>query len=357
VTSGSVLIKAEEDAIIDALTAAGAAAVSISIGVSGSGAITTATNTLTSNVSAFVETSNVASSSGIAVEAIDTSMIDAEIDAYSLSVGLASLAAGLSEVDNQIGNDVSAYTAQSNLTAGGAGDIEITASANPLIKSAGFVGAASVGIGGAVMVGNSNTTINGRLKAYVDGGALTATGDDVAVRAIATSTAEPSVEGISRGLVAVGSMNSNASIGGATQAYIAGTTSVDASRLEIAANDISSAKPITVIGGGGGLAISISKSVLEITRVTEAVIQGGADLTLISGGVDVTATSQTDGSSETTSVTVALVSIGIVTVESAVNNTTRSKIQSGATVRVPLGSVNVTTGAPTRQVPKSRALR
>ncbi|MFN5466550.1 MAG: hypothetical protein ACK5AM_00370, partial [Pirellulaceae bacterium] len=345
VTSGSVLIKAEEDAIIDALTAAGAAAVSISIGVSGSGAITTATNTLTSNVSAFVETSNVASSSGIAVEAIDTSTIDAEIDAYSLSVGLASLAAGLSEVDNQIGNDVSAYTAQSNLTAGGAGDIEITASANPLIKSAGFVGAVSVGIGGAGIVGNSNTTINGRLKAYVDGGALTATGDDVSVRAIATSTAEPSVEGISRGLVAVGSMNSNASIGGATQAYIAGTTSVDASRLEIAANDISSAKPITVIGGGGGLAISISKSVLEITRVTEAVIQGGADLTLISGGVDVTATSQTDGSSETTSVTVALVSIGIVTVESAVNNTTRSKIQSGATVRVPLGSVNVTTGA------------
>ncbi|MFO0068457.1 MAG: beta strand repeat-containing protein, partial [Pirellulaceae bacterium] len=183
------------------------------------------------------------------------------------------------------------------------------------------------------------------MKAYVDGGALTATGDDVSVRAIATSTAEPSVEGISRGLVAVGSMNSNASIGGATQAYIAGTTSVDASRLEIAANDISSAKPITVIGGGGGLAISSSESVLEITRVTEAVIQGGADLTLISGGVDVTATSQTDGSSETTSVTVALVSIGIVTVESAVNNTTRSKIQSGATVRVPLGSVNVTTGA------------
>ncbi|MDB5862130.1 MAG: repeat-containing protein, partial [Ramlibacter sp.] len=342
-TSGGISVTADETATIRSLTAAASVAVSITIGGSVAAAVTMATNTLTSSVTASIaDSGDVQSAGGVTVAAEDTSSVSAEVLSVALSVGLISLAAGVVTVDNAIGNDVTAFLEDSNVTAGGAGDISVTASSHPTITSTATVGAVSFGLGIAGAGGVSKTTIDGDTEAYVDGGTLTALGDDVTVTADSTSTATPLIQGLSAGLAAVSVMSADATIAGQTRAWAGGATTVAASKLDLAATDLTSATPVSRIAGGGVFSIEVTNSVLDVSRDTVAEVVTGADIDIGAGELSLLASSHSSGNSSASSATGSAIRVGLLTVDSTVEGETRAAIQSGATVRAAGGAVSVT---------------
>jgi hypothetical protein len=348
-SSGGISITADENARVDSLTVAAAAAVSVSIGGSGAGALTTSSNTLTSAVSAYIDNSgDVGSAGDVTVSATDHSTVSAEIFSVALSAGLVSLAVGVALVDNTIGNDVSAYIQQSDVTALGSGDITVTASSTPTISSSSIVGAVSFGLGGSGAGGSSNTTINGSTQAYVNGGTLTAIGDDVTVSADATSTANPRIEGLSVGLAAVSVMTSNATIAGETRAWAGGALTLAANGLEVTATDNTSAAPVTIVNGGGAFAISITEALIEISRKTEAQVVSGANIDIGGGHLTLLADATTSGVGSAETASVSAIDIGLTTIETVLDNTTRAAIEPLATVRANGGNVSVSALADNR---------
>ena len=249
---------------------------------------------------------------------------------------------GLTLTDNTISDNVSAFVAGSTVTAGGDHDIAITATSEPTIETVSTVGAASLGLGGAAAGGNSKTTIEGTTQAYIDGGSLIADGNDIIVSADATLVADPVIRGLTGGAVAVSDMISDANIAGQTRAWVGGATTVTADQFDLLAADQTTATPSTVIRGVGGASVSLTNSLIDITRETLAEIVSGANINTGSAQLNVNATSNTFGGSETSSKTASAISISDLVVNSTVNNTTRAEIQSGATVRSSGGTVLVT---------------
>ena len=184
--------------------------------------------------------------------------------------------------------------------------------------------------------------VNGTTQAYVSGGSLTAEGNEIRVTATSTSTAAPTIDGLSGGLAAVAVMKSNAQIAGSTKAWAGGSTSVTAEALNLSASDTSQATPSTVINGGGAFTISSSDSLVNVTRETSAEVLSGADLNLGSGRLSVTATSTSAGTSETASRTDSAIDITLLSVTSTVDGTTRAQIQPNAVVRSSGGGIAVT---------------
>ncbi len=331
-TLGAVSVGASETSTINSRTAAASTALSASaLGGAASAATTTASNTLTSTVAASIQSSaGVSSAAGVSVTASDTSTISAEIAAASLAAGVNSLAVGVALVDNSIGNTVSAFTSGSTITAGGSGEIRVTASSTPTITSTSTVGAVSFGFGGAGAGGSSKTTITGTTQAYVDGGALTALGNDVVVSADATSLAAPVIQGLSAGLSAVTVMSSEASVGGQTLAWAGGTTTVAAG--------------------------SFDGSTINITRTTSAKVATGADLSIGAGQLALTAHSTTLGTSIASSAAIAAVQLTTLSVTTDLANTTLAAIESGATVRAADGTVAVSAIADNQAESKVRSV-
>ena len=223
---------ADETARIESLTAAASAAVSISIGGSAAGAVTTSSNTLTSGVSAWIEDSgNVSSAGGVLVAANDNSNVSAEIVSVALSAGLISLAVGVALVDNTIGNDVSAFIDQADVTAGGTGDIAVTASSAhhhaPKARLAQCRSAWAARARAAVRTPPST----GITQAYVNGGALTAIGNEIEVSArghVDGESADPGAVGRAGG--GVGDDLTGDASAARLAAWAGGNTTVSASK-------------------------------------------------------------------------------------------------------------------------------
>ncbi|MDB5385145.1 MAG: repeat-containing protein, partial [Planctomycetaceae bacterium] len=340
-TTGNVAVNAQELAAVSSHTFTAAAAVAISIGAAVSSATTTASDTLTNNVIASVESSHILSSGNVSITASDTSSTDAEDLAISLSVGLASLAVGVSIANNTVGGSVTADTDKSTVTISGPGSILVRATAQPLIATSNTVGAISLIIGVAAAGGSSNATVSTTTQSYVSDSTLTASGDQITVQASSFTSVNPQVTGFSGGLVSINGMNTNVNLGGQTRAYLGGTDSINASRISVFATDYNTATLSTVVAAGGVIAVNVANSNVNITRLTEAMVADGSNISIGGTNLVVAANSSSTGSTTGTSVTASLVSIGVMDQDVYVASQTHAAIGTNATILSSNGGVSV----------------
>ena len=118
-----------------------------------------------------------------------------------------------------------------------------------------------------------------------------AAGGNVVVHATSTSLAVPVTRGNSGGAIAVSLLDAQATIAGATRAYVGGTGSVTAYTLDVQAFDTNAAAPKTKVVAVGAIAVNKATSDITLTRTTEAQIKSGSNLTMTSGSLLVRAKS------------------------------------------------------------------
>jgi hypothetical protein len=326
---------ATERAIIDSTTATASAAASVSIGGSAAGALTTSQNNLNTRTNASILSSIVNAASGVTVEALDTSNVSAEVVSVALSAGLVSLAVGVVLVDNSIGNDVNAFIDASTVTANGSGDVYVHASSQPTIDAESTVGAVSFGLGGSGAGGSSKVSILGTTQAYIVSSNVTAAGDDIRVLAESQAMASPKIESLSAGLAAVNAMVSEATFSGQTKAWLGGSVTLLANATQVRAVNTSQAKPDTVLAGGGAISFSLATSKVTLVQPTNAYVASGARVQLNAGSLDVLAESNGTAYTNSSSAGGGGIAVSVLDILSTTNNTTRTQIESGASIFVP----------------------
>jgi len=341
-TVGDVTLIATESNSIKAETVAASAAVAIApASISISGGAASALNTITSTTTAFIDRSpHIQAEGGVRVEAKDTATIQAEIEAISAAGGIISVAVGLGLSTNTAANTVRAYIRDSSVTAIN-GKIEVISSSAPVIFTETEATALSIGFGVGAAGADSKTKIEVITESFLQSADLEATGNSVTVQATSTSYAAPVTKGNSGGLVAVSLLNADAVIRGSTRAYVGGTGGVAADTLEVRALDANTARPKTRVVAAGAITVNKATSDITLTRMTEAQIASGADLTISSGDLVVSAESISASIGAMTSTGVGAITLGFLTVTSSIDSTTRAAIAAGARVSVPNGNVDV----------------
>ena len=293
-TGGNIKVSAEEHATIQALSVAASVAVGVGVSAFGlalSGAGAEGTNIINNRVAAHIDNSSVVALSNIVVDAKSTSVIEAVVGAVSAAVGggLVGLAGsiGVSLARNLIGydsvsdttgggNQVLAYSLDSNLTSSGA--VRVTASATDTIeKAVSFAGSAAIS-GGLVAVSlaaagaEATNHIGTTAKAYLSGSNVRAVGD-IEVEAV-SGTQIKRTDAIGASLsVAIG-------IGGAASVAVSLIDNLIANDVQ-AYIDGTSARPIQA-GGDVSVVANVSKAWIKEVSAVTASISGG--LVGFSGG-------------------------------------------------------------------------
>ncbi|HEX6131215.1 MAG TPA: hypothetical protein VF044_05760, partial [Actinomycetota bacterium] len=272
----------------------------------------------------------------------DTSSIDATIVAAAVAVS--GIAVGISLTDNNVGGSVSAYIAGSStsVTAGGNGlpggtaSVALSASSTPtVVSSTTVLSGAFVGAVGAVS--KSDELIDPNVSAYIDGGTVNAPGRPVTVNASFTALSDP--QAISGGGALVGGsfagVFSTSTIAGTTSAYAAGSTTISASSLQLIADDNSTTTPFALTASLSIVGFSLGAIDLDgtISRTTQAYI-GAGNVQVGSGQISAHATSHATATLSATSIGATLVgfSIGLVTMTSTANGSTKAFVGDGAIV-------------------------
>jgi large repetitive protein len=143
-------------------------------------------------------------------------------------------------------------------------------------------------------------------------------------------------------------MTSKATIAGETRAWAGGALTLAAKGLEVTATDNTSAAPVTIVNGGGAFAISITEALIEISRKTEAQVVSGANIDIGGGHLTLLADATTSGVGSAETASVSAIDIGLTTIETVLDNTTRAAIEPLATVRANGGNVSVSALADNR---------
>ncbi len=286
--------------------------------------MTTAQNNTTSTVRAYIsDSARIQSAGAVVVSASDTTNLTSTIVAAALAGGVVGIAVGVTLADDVSNNVVSASISSSTVTAT-TGNISVTATSTPTIRTTDVVGAVSVSIGIAAAGGNANTKIRGTTEAFVHNSTLNAIGNNVLVHATATSDAQPDITGISGGLVAVTAMTSETVIEGTTSTRISGRTTVQAARFELHSTDTSTTNPDTLVVGVGGVTGAGAKSISTVSRTTEASVSDGANLTLNGATLDIVATSNSTADGKAGGAAGGGIAVAVLKVESKVTGITRA---------------------------------
>ena len=343
-TAGSITIQATEQASITSTSVAAAASFSVApVGLSLAGAGVQSSDGLANTVQAWVESSsNLTASGAVSVSAGDTATLDAEVDTASIAVGLTGLAVGDSQASNTISDNVSAFVDGASITAS-SGNISVTATSTPTITTSTTVLSVSASIGGAGAGADSTTTINGTTEASLNGGAFTAKGNSVEVSATSSASVDPTTQGASGGLVSVAVMMSDAEIHGTTEAFVGGSSTVTASGLSVTATDTSHGTPDTSVTGVGGLTGAGAESKTVISRAVSAFIADAANVSVGSGAVSITATSADTADGTTTGLSGGAIAITALVVDMELNGSTTASVGDGVTLSA--GQLTVSAGA------------
>ena len=312
--TGAISVGATNSSNIDATaaTASISAAIGGTNGISFSGGGAVARNDILTDTSAFIEGSAVTQADSISVSASSTSVIDADILAVSLSVGVGGTIGGAASFGaavalNNIGNGaadrnkVEAYVRGSGITT--AGLLSLQATSSQTIKARVAAGSAAIG-GGTVGVGISAAGVGGhntiavRTAAFIDGASKTITAGSIDIDAIDTSDID-------------------AFAGAASLAAGFGTTAV-------------------------AVTIGVSIALNEIDNDVYAGISGDQTVATTNGGITIDATS--DGKIEAKSYAASL-GIGIGTgtggvALSGAGATARNSIKSDTAAKVTGGSID-----------------
>jgi len=241
---------------------------------------------------------------------------------------------------NAAENKVRAFIRNSSVNAG-TGNIEVISTSNPVIETRTEATALSIGFGVGAAGVTSETKIDVTTEAFLVDATLSAAVGIAIVHATSTSLAAPVTRGNSGGAIAVSLLEAEATIGGATRAYVGGTGSVTANTLDVRAFDTNVAAPKTKVVAAGAIAINKATSDITLTRATEAQIKSGAVLSMDSGNLLVRAESNSRSSGAMSSTGVGAITLDFLEVTSSIDSTTRAEIASGATVSIPGGNVDV----------------
>ncbi len=336
---GNISVTASETASVSTISAAASVAAAIApIGVAISGGAATSKNTIAGSVRASIEDSDVTAAGAVSITAGTTSTLTADIASVALAAGLVGAANGLSLANNTVTNVVSAFIDSSSVTADG-GDITVAANLNPTLTTSSRVGVLTAAIGTSFAAAESYSNLNGTAEAYINAATLSAIGHDVNVTADSISSAAPITQGAGAGLAAATALLAQANIGGTTRAFATGLSSVTAGGFTIAATDATTASPETKVNGVGGVSGAGAISLTRITRTTEAYIGAGADISTGATSVNVTATSTTTANGTTVGNSAANVAIMALLVDAEISGSTRAYVQDGA--RISAGGLSV----------------
>ena len=239
-------------------------------------------------IQAFIRNgSNVHAGQSVSVSSQDTSSISALIQASAMSIGLVGAAVGVSTTNNLIANTVSAYVDHSSVT--GPGGINVTTTSNQTVQATTIATALGISLGISNNDAEANSTIDSVIEAYVNAGTLNAGSNAVNVQATSTLTATTIAGGSSGGTASISDMSPTSTLGGTTQAYVGGATTVVASQLDINANSTNSATAAVAMVGVGGITGSGANPLTAVNRDTEAYIASGANVSAGTGTVNVSA--------------------------------------------------------------------
>jgi hypothetical protein len=326
---GDIRVWAKETSGIHSSSAAAALAVG-SLAIAGSGA--TASNTIANSVDAFVlGATGVQARQAVFVDADDTATIDATIVSVAAAAGLAGVAVAVSLAESTVGDYVLASIGHSTVTAQ-AGSIAVTADTLQTIDATSVTAALAATLAGAGA--RSVVTIEGITAGSIDTATLTALGAGSKVIVTGTSTAvvEPSTTAVAAALGSVASITSSATIGGATQAYATGASTIVANGVDILATSINTATPTVTGVSVGGVTGTGARSTSLISRATEAFVGPNGRVSAGSGPIQIKADSTSTADGTTTATTVGAVAIAALVVDSTVSGHTSADIGANAIV-------------------------
>ncbi len=196
----------------------------------------------------------------------------------------------------------------------------------------------------AGLAGNSNNQISkigdgSSQSAYLDAGAKIPQAANVTIKASADRELLANSPGGGFGGISIGVSKADARITGSTQAYvgtdaqIGQTIGLTVGSLTVTAsadNDVT-AKSLSV-NVAAEAAIGVSQGTAKIDDNIQAFIGSGADIS-VTGSVDVRAVSLADADAQMTAVSVAKVSVGVVTTTATITPNIAAFVNSLATVR------------------------
>jgi hypothetical protein len=245
----------------------------------------------------------------VLVTAEDKSTITATVGTGALAVGIVGASIGISLTTNTIGSVVNADIAGADVTTTG-GDVSVAASANQAIDGKSIATAASISIGGAGAGAVATTLDRTATQAFVGAGSTVSThGGALNVSATSTPSVAAEADGGTLGILSVGVFRANATLAGATRAFIGEATTVNAGNITVAARNItpkgaSSVSANSTLVSIGAVGVSDSQTTATARNITEAYVGpqegatpgGSAAMLNASGDVKVTADSVTTSS-------------------------------------------------------------
>ncbi len=238
------------------------------------------------------------------------------------------------------------------MTADG-GDIDVDATSTESVTATSIATSASISIGVAGAGAEASTTIGGTDEAYVDGGALTATGA-VDVHATATMTANATAGGGSGGLADVSVMQPTATIGGTVEADVDGKTTVSAAGgLSIVANSTGATADATTTVVGVGL-IAGTGANPSATADPNTLAYVGAGSVVDAAGNDVTVDAESTAEADAVvanDLAIGAITIQAVTITDNVGGETYAYVDDGASITA--GGLSVTANATDTAQPSS----
>ena len=259
----SGFVKVEARTLSTSLIDSGAVAVTVagafslfSVGLSGGGA--GADNTVDNIVEAYIaDGSKITAVRDVTVAAIDNATITSDVGVVSVALGGLGASVGVSINSSVITNTVRAYIDAPVSSTKGAVGITAMSTASATAEGGATSVAVGAGFGGAGVGAVSDAKIGGTVEAYVGVGGsldLDAADGDVTVQASTNQTATANTSGVAVSVggiaAAVGVSLSDATIEGATKAYVAGDI-VDAHDVTVEARNVSNADAVAAAVAGG----------------------------------------------------------------------------------------------------------
>ncbi len=318
-SSGGVQILATSTTTVQALGVAVAAAISTGAGVALTGSGASSTNTITNTITAAIRNHSTVHATGtsafdkVQVSAQDSnSTITARVGAGAGAVGYYAASIGVSLVDNDVTNTVSAYIDHATVTTKGQ-ELDVTAGSTVTISGLSVATAVAIGLGAAGAGGNTTSTNNTVTSAYIGTGSTIDTqgyGTDLAtnfgdldVSAASTGgSIHAETDGGAGALGSIGTFLASATLGGSTIAHLSEGSTINVGNLTVSAVSGQTVTTRTVAVVIGVIAGSGTQSTTTIGNNVEAYIGTPSNTTATtvnaSGAVSVTALANANGTAE-----------------------------------------------------------
>ncbi|MBM4068701.1 MAG: hypothetical protein FJ271_07120 [Planctomycetes bacterium] len=258
------------------------------VGVGGHGNITTG-----STLSAYVQNGATIAADGlVTISAMNNATYTSRVGSGALSFAIAGASIGVSLGECDIGDTVSAYI-DGGMVTSTTNDVDVTAATTTNITMLAVSTALAISIGAAAVGSRATATDRTVTAAYVIGAAhVTAGAGAVNVSATSKPTLTASAPGGDAGLVGIGAMFATADLEGKTQAYIGEGPTIEAATVSIScmvdSSDVTATIVVVSVGGIGALGANATST---IAHVAEAFIGPEAGSTASGAATSITATS------------------------------------------------------------------